>query len=88
MNKTNESYLIRLVTPRHEELYYRAGGTWWKVSTRGRVFRAASEQVLNHVLPALAGLAEGLEVRVEHFENPQERPIHCPTGRKDPQSIR
>ena len=75
MNKTNESYLIRSVTSHGEELYFRADGRWWKTSTRGRVFSCTAEQVLNHVLPMLAGLAPGLQLRVEHYEAPTERPL-------------
>ena len=75
VNKSNESYLIRLVTSRSEELYFRADGEWWKTSARGRTFRATSDQVLNHLLPAFAGLARGLSVHVEHFEDPSDRPV-------------
>jgi hypothetical protein len=40
-----------------------------KVSTRGRVFRATAEQVLNHLLPALAGITRlPVTVEVEHHE--------------------
>ena len=38
------------------ERYYRDQAGWLKVSARGRKFRATAEQVLNHVLPALAGI--------------------------------
>jgi len=39
-----------------------------KVSARGRTFRMTAEQVLNHLLPALAGLPRGRTIRVEHRE--------------------
>jgi hypothetical protein len=39
------------------------------VSTRGLAFRATAEQVLNHVLPALAGLKANVTIRVEHYED-------------------
>ena len=41
---------------------------WVKVSMRGRTFRMTAEQVLNHVLPAMAGLKPNLTIRVEHRE--------------------
>jgi len=36
--------------------YYRDKTGWLKARTHGRTFRATAEQVLNHVLPVLAGL--------------------------------
>lgn len=40
------------------------------MSSRGRVFRMSAEQVLNHLLPALAfGDELGLTVTVEHHED-------------------
>ena len=52
----------------------RAGGqpgSWLKVSSRDRVFRMTAEQVLNHLLPALAfGEAKGLTVTVDHYDTP------------------
>jgi hypothetical protein len=39
---------------------------WVKVSARGNAFRATAEQVLNHLLPALAGLQPRLSVEVRH----------------------
>jgi hypothetical protein len=50
------------------ERYYRDGDGWVKVSARGRKFRATAEQVLNHLLPALAGIKSNLAVKVEHYE--------------------
>jgi len=68
MNLANESYVILLSTPGFTERYYRDGKGWLKVSARGREFRMTAEQVLNHLLPALAGLKPGLRVIVEHHE--------------------
>jgi hypothetical protein len=73
MNLTNESYVIRISTKNHTELYYRDEDGWMRVSTRGRTFRATAEQVLNHVLPALAGIRSGAIIKVEHHEDPEER---------------
>jgi hypothetical protein len=55
-------------TKNSEERYYRDEAGWLKVSTNGRKFRATAEQVLNHVLPALAGIKPNLTIRVEHHE--------------------
>ena len=68
MHLTNDTYRIRLSTRTHRELYYCDSKGWIKVSTRGRTFRATAEQVLNHLLPALAGLQPRVTVTVEHHE--------------------
>jgi hypothetical protein len=66
MNLTNDSYTILISTKTWTERYYREKRGWLKVSTRGRKFRATAEQVLNHVMPALAGIKPNLTVKVEH----------------------
>ncbi len=72
MDLTNDSYVILLHTGKATERYYRDKRTsgdkrcWVKVSVRGNAFRATAEQVLNHLLPALAGLQPGVTVEVEH----------------------
>lgn len=72
---TNDSYVIVFhINNKNEstERYYRNKRTardkhcWVKVSTRGNEFRATAEQVLNHLLPALAGLQPRVTVEVEH----------------------
>lgn len=68
MNLTNDSYVILIGTKNFTERYYRDKAGWLKVSARGRKFRATAEQVLNHLLPALAGVKPGLSVKVEHKE--------------------
>lgn len=69
MKKTNDSYCVVFKRDRIVERYYRDKSGWLKVSNRGRVFRMTAEQVLNHVLPALAfGDGLGLKVTVEHYE--------------------
>ncbi len=71
MKKTSDSYCVVLRSERIIERYYRDPSGWLKVSNRGRVFRLTAEQVLNHVLPALAfGDILGLSVTVEHYERP------------------
>jgi hypothetical protein len=66
MNLTNDSYTILISTKTSTERYYRDKAGWLKVSARGRKFRATAEQVLNHVLPALAGIKPNLTIKVEH----------------------
>ena len=71
MRKTNDTYCVVLQGKTITERYYRDNAGWIKVSNRGRLFRATAEQVLNHLLPALAiGEKLGLEVRVEHYDRP------------------
>ena len=66
MRLTNDRYLITLHAGRGIEHYYRDGTDWIKESTRGRKFKATAEQVLNHLLPALAGINPRVSVLVEH----------------------
>jgi len=66
MKLTNDSYLISIGTENFTERYYRDKTGWLKVSARGRTFRMTAEQVLNHVLPAIAGVKPGVKIRVEH----------------------
>ncbi len=69
MKMTNDTYCVVFRGKRTAERYYRDKSGWLKVSTRGRVFRMTAEQVLNHLLPALAfGDRLGLTVKVEHDE--------------------
>ena len=66
MNLTNNSYVILISGKRWTERYYRDENGWLKESARGRKFRATAEQVLNHLLPALAGIKPGVTVTVDH----------------------
>ena len=66
MNLTNETYTIFIHIRNGTEKYYRDKKGWLKISTRGREFRATAEQVLNHLLPALAGIKPNVSVTVEH----------------------
>jgi hypothetical protein len=65
MKLTNDRYVILINTKTSMERYYRDKTGWVKMSTRGREFRATAEQVLNHLLPVLAGLKPGLAIQVE-----------------------
>ena len=66
MNLTNESYVISLSSKASTERYYRDKAGWLKLSSRGREFRMTAEQVLNHVLPVLAGVKRNMTINVEH----------------------
>lgn len=66
MDLTNKSYVIWISTKNATERYYRDDAGWVKISSRGRAFRATAEQVLNHVLPAIAGVKPNVTIRVEH----------------------
>jgi len=81
MDLSNESYVIRIGTKNFTELYYRDKDGWTKISSRGNSFPATAEQVLNHVLPALAGIKPGVIIEVEHFDDPEDRDLRSPIGR-------
>jgi len=66
MNLTNESYVISLSSKASTERYYRDKAGWLKLSSRGREFRMTADQVLNHVLPVLAGVKRNMTIEVEH----------------------
>jgi hypothetical protein len=66
MKLTNDCYVILIKTKTATERYYRDKIGWLKVSTRGRRFRATAEQVLNHVLPAMAGIKPNVTIRVKY----------------------
>ena len=68
MKLTNDTYTILIGTKNFTERYYRDQAGWLKVSARGRVFRMTAEQVLNHLLPAFAGIKPNLIVKVEHHD--------------------
>jgi hypothetical protein len=65
MKLTNDRYIILIKTKTAMERYYRDKTGWLKVSMQGRTFRATAEQVLNHVLPVLAGIKPNLTIKVE-----------------------
>ena len=73
MDLTNKSYVILIGTRNFTERYYRDEDGWVKESARGRRFRATAEQVLNHVLPALAGVKPNVTIKVEHHEQAPDR---------------
>jgi hypothetical protein len=65
MDLTNDRFVILIGTKNFTERYYRDEAGWVKVSARGRTFRMTAEQVLNHLLPALARSKPDLIVKVE-----------------------
>jgi len=66
MNLTNDSYVISIGTKNFTERYYRDKSGWLKVSARGRTFRMTAEQVLNHLLPAVARVKPQIILKVKH----------------------
>jgi hypothetical protein len=73
MKLTNDGYIILISTKNFTERYYRDQTGWLKVSARGRRFRMTAEQVLNHVLPALAGIKPNLTIEVHHHEQHSQK---------------
>lgn len=72
MNLSNESYVILIGTKNFTEKYYKDKKVRPKISARGRKFRMTAEQVLNHLLPAIAGVKPNVIIKVEHQELAKE----------------
>lgn len=72
MNLKNDSYVIFIGTKNFTEKYYKDKDGWLKISARGRRFRMTAEQVLNHLLPAAAGIKKNVILKVEHHEQVEE----------------
>ena len=70
MDLKNTSYVISIGTENFMEKYYKDKEGWLKVSAQGKKFRMTAEQVLNHLLPAFAGIKPNLIVKVEHKSKP------------------
>lgn len=66
MNLKNDSYVIYLGTKNFTEKYYKDKEGWVRISAKGNKLKMTAEQVLNHLLPAIAGIKPGLLLRVEH----------------------
>lgn len=56
-------------TKNFTEKYFKDKDGWLKISARGKEFRMTAEQVLNHLLPAFAGVKPNLIIKVEHHES-------------------
>ena len=74
MKLINDRYVISIRTKTATERYYRDETGWLKESCRGRKLRATAEQVLNHVLPVLAGVKPNLTLAVKHRDNSPSAP--------------
>ncbi len=68
MNLKNDSYTIYIGTKNFTERYYKDKNGWLKISARGNKFRITAEQVLNHLLPAVAGVKRNIILKVEYHE--------------------
>lgn len=66
MKLTNDSYTIFLGTKNFFECYFKDTKGWAKISARGKEHRMTAEQVLNHLLPAIAGVKPNITFRVEY----------------------
>lgn len=66
MNLKNDNYIIYMGTKNFTERYYKDKKGWLKISARGKEFRMTAEQVLNHLLPAIAKVKPNLMLKVEH----------------------
>ena len=66
MKLTNDSYIISIGTKNFTETYFRDKDGWVKISAKGNKFRMTAEQLLNHLLPAIAGVKPGMTWRVEY----------------------
>ena len=66
MNLKNESYTILIGTKNFTEKYYKDEKGWVKISAKGKKFRMTAEQVLNHLLPTIAGIKPNIILKVEH----------------------
>jgi hypothetical protein len=66
MKLTNDSYIISISTKNFTEKYFRDKDGWVKISAKGNKFQITAEQLLNHLLPAIAGIKPGLTWKVEY----------------------
>ncbi|HBP51217.1 MAG: hypothetical protein US68_C0006G0062 [Candidatus Shapirobacteria bacterium GW2011_GWE1_38_10] len=66
MNLMNKNYTIFIGTKNFTEKYYKDKNGWLKISAKGNKFRMTAEQVLNHLLPAIAGVKKNLITKVEY----------------------
>lgn len=66
MNLKNESYIIYIGTKNFTETYQKDEKGWYKISAKGNRFNMTAEQVLNHILPAFAGVKPNLIIKVVH----------------------
>ena len=53
-------------TKNFTEKYFRDEDGWVKISAKGKKFNMTAEQLLNHLLPAIADIKPGLTWNVEY----------------------
>ena len=53
-------------TKNFTEKYFRDEGGWVKISAKGKKFHLTAEQLLNHLLPAIANIKPGLTWKVDY----------------------
>jgi hypothetical protein len=53
-------------TKNFTETYFRDKDGWVKISAKGKKFRMTAEQLLNHLLPAIAGIKPNLTWSVKY----------------------
>lgn len=69
MTLRNTEYRIRF-TSKADRLYYyfaKDGSGWYQITAAGNRHKATAEQVLNHILPALANVKPGVKLTVEYM---------------------
>jgi hypothetical protein len=68
MTLRNTEYHITFSSTTGRFYYYFAkdGSGWYQITSAGNRHKATAEQVLNHILPALAKVKPGVEVMVEY----------------------
>jgi hypothetical protein len=68
MTLRNTEYRITFSSTTGPFYYYFAkdGSGWYQITSAGNRHKATAEQVLNHILPALAKVKPGVEVMVEY----------------------
>lgn len=69
MKLSNNSYTIFIGTKNFTEKYYKEKDGWVKISAKGNKFKMTAEQVLNHLLPAIAEVKPNIILKVEHHES-------------------
>jgi hypothetical protein len=78
MKLSNSSYVISMGTKNFTETYFKDGKGWVKVSAKGNKFRMTAEQLLNHLLPAIAGVKPGIKWKVGYkYEEEIEKVKPC-----------
>jgi hypothetical protein len=72
MKLTNDRYVISIGTKNFTETYFKDDKGWVKVSAKGNKFRMTAEQLLNHLLPAIADVKQGITWKVDYKHEEEE----------------